>query len=258
MGVSLHYKGKIKSNDMIPSMVAEVQDICDTNGWSYQIFEDGMFRRLGKNEDLIDAYMADEEEESLKKPDLGLRGISFRPHEESESVSLLFDENGILKSVLMQLFPEVQGHLKQPWAFTKTQFAGAEAHIKIVNLLVYLKKKYFKSFTLKDDGGYFPDMDENALRERIGFIDNAMMTINDIFENADFKGNPDDVMGQIHDAISQSFKDINVKIMRLDMDDFSKMKNEEKNEENENDKISEKKPKKRRKKDDNDEKENEI
>ncbi len=245
MGVSLHYKGKIKSIDMIPAMVAEVEDICKINNWSFEVFEKEAFRPLAEKEHILDAFLSDEVDDELKKPDIGLRGITFRPHEEAENISLLFDKEGILKSVLIMLFPEIQGHLKMPWSFTKTQFAGVEAHIKTVKLLVYLKGKYFKNFSIRDDGGYYPDEDVETLEKRMGFIDNAIETLNDIFENANFEGNPDEVMGRIQDAISQSFKEISIKIIRLDPNQMPEIFDE-------NGKIEGKKPKKRRKKKDDD------
>jgi hypothetical protein len=245
MGVSLHYKGKIKSIDMIPAMVAEVEDICKTNNWSFEVFEEESFRPLAKREDILEAFLGDAAADELKKPDLGLRGITFRPHEESENISLLFDKEGILKSVLIMLFPEIQGHLKMPWSFTKTQFAGVEAHIKTVKLLVYLKNKYFKNFSIRDDGGYYPDGDLETLQKRMGFIDNAIETLNDIFENTNFEGNPDEVMGQIQDAISQSFKDISIKIIRLDPNQIPDILDED-------EKPSDEKPKRKRRKKDND------
>jgi hypothetical protein len=246
MGVSLHYKGKIKSTEMIPEMVAEVEDICKTNNWSYEVFEKESFRPLAKREEILDAFLSEDADDELKKPDLGLRGITFRPHEESENISLLFDKEGILKSVLVMLFPEIQGHLKMPWSFTKTQFAGVEAHIKTVKLLVYLKNKYFKNFSIRDDGGYYPDGDSETLQKRMGFIDNAIETLNDIFENANFEGNPDEVMGKIQDAISQSFKDISIKIIRLDPNQIPDILNEDGT-------ISDEKPKKKKKKKGDDE-----
>jgi hypothetical protein len=222
MGVSLHYRGKIKDLNLVDSLVEEVADICDSNRWEYQVYNDEAFRPLRRNEDVVSAFLDfdDEDETNTKKPDLGLRGITFRTHEESESVSLLFDKNGVLTSFLVALFPAIQGHLKMPWSFTKTQFAGYEAHIKVVNLLVYLKKKYFKRLDIRDDGGYYPDNDEEALRNRMGFIDNAIDTLNDLFENGKFEGNPDEVMDQIQDAISATFGDISIKVMRFDPDNI--------------------------------------
>jgi hypothetical protein len=35
---------------------------------------------------------------------------------------------------------------------TKTQFAGMEAHIAIIDFLKHLSKKYLKEFTLTDEG----------------------------------------------------------------------------------------------------------
>lgn len=39
--------------------------------------------------------------------------------------------------------------------FVKTQFAGYEIHITIILLLKYLEKKYFKNFTVLDEGEFW-------------------------------------------------------------------------------------------------------
>lgn len=250
MGISLHYRGKIKSTKLIAELTNEVEDICKTNNWSYKIFDDETHRPLEKNEELIDAYLSEDEENDLRQPDLGLRGITFRPHERSESVALLFDENGIIRSILSVLFPYIQEDEKYPWSFVKTQFAGAQAHVKVVNLLVYLQKKYFKAFKLIDDGGYYPDMDLDALETRMGIIDRAMDTIHDIFDNAT---NPEEVIGQIEDALAASFKNENIKIIRFDPESFADFLKEKQDENDEDKESKEKKPRKRRKKDDDEE-----
>jgi hypothetical protein len=247
MGVSLHYRGKIKSTKLITELTNEVEDICKTNNWSYTIFDDETHRPLGRNEDLVDAYLNDEDDDELRKPDLGLRGITFRPHEKSESVALLFDENGIIRSVLSVLFPYIQEDEKYPWSFIKTQFAGADAHVKVVNLLVYLQKKYFKAFKLKDDGGYYPEMDLDTLQKRMGIIDRAMDTIHDIFDNVT---DPDEVIGLIEDALAASFKNENIRIIRFDPESFADFLKDQEDKNDNDEKKKEKKPRKRRKKDD--------
>ena len=45
---------------------------------------------------------------------------------------------------------------------TKTQFAGADAHIAVIKLLRYLKEKYFSVFELNDEGMYWETMDEKV------------------------------------------------------------------------------------------------
>ena len=57
---------------------------------------------------------------------------------------------------------------------TKTQFAGAEAHIAIIKLLKHLSKKYLKDFTLKDEGNYWETGDEKILLDQFKKYNAAM------------------------------------------------------------------------------------
>ncbi len=46
---------------------------------------------------------------------------------------------------------------------TKTQFAGREVHKKIIDLLKYLKEKYFSELNVYDEGQYWETGDEAVL-----------------------------------------------------------------------------------------------
>jgi hypothetical protein len=46
---------------------------------------------------------------------------------------------------------------------TKTQFAGREAHQKIIDLLKYLQEKYFSELDMHDEGQYRESGDEALL-----------------------------------------------------------------------------------------------
>ena len=51
-------------------------------------------------------------------------------------------------------------------SFTKTQYAGPDAHMAIIKLLRYLENKYFSAFELQDEGMYWETMDEKILRNQ--------------------------------------------------------------------------------------------
>ena len=44
---------------------------------------------------------------------------------------------------------------------------------------------------IKDEGGYFPKRDEKILSTRMDFIDSAIATMKDVFENGEFPGDGD-------------------------------------------------------------------
>jgi hypothetical protein len=221
MGVTIHYRGKLKSPEMVKDLMHEVEDICAANNWKYNLFTDekphGDHDFSASDDDFDDEGDHNLMPNTHKKHDLGLRGITFQPHEECETLTLLFDKEGILQSIFSMIFGNPDSRIKYPPIFVKTQFGGIENHIKIINLLTYLKKKYFKVLHILDEGGYYPKKDIEALSGRMEFIGNAIDTIRDVFENAEFDGSPDEVMNQMREALSRSLKGAQVRIIKFQM-----------------------------------------
>jgi hypothetical protein len=86
---------------------------------------------------------------------------------------------------------------------------------------------------LKDEGGYYPKKNIDDLNQRLGFINNAIATIHDVFEHGDFSDNPEEMIEQMRDAISRSLKDVKVEVVKFDMNDLPKSLRRELNEEEE-------------------------
>ncbi len=229
MGVTIHYRGKLKSPDLIKNLTHEVEDICIANNWKHNLLTDekphGNYVFDDDDDDDFeddDANVSIENNRNLmpqtrKRPDIGLRGITFQPHEECETLTLLFDTEGVLQSLFSMIFGSHDSRVKYPHIFVKTQFSGIETHIKVINLLVYLKKKYFKVLHITDEGGYYPKKNIEALSGRMEFIGNAIETIRDVFENAEFDGSPEEVMDQMRDALSRSLKGAHIRIIKFQM-----------------------------------------
>ncbi len=227
MGITIAFRGKLKSPNSIPLLIDDVEDICKTNGWRYKTFtaekaeEEPLLDTIPRPfsmDDYDDDYEEGWEKNEVDDYDFVLKCITFQPHEESEMIELLFDTEGVLRSIFSMIVGDTLE--KNRWIFVKTQFAGVDTHIKIVNLLVYLRKQYFKKLEIKDEGGYYPKKDEKTLATRMDFIDNAIATMKDVFENGEFTGSPDEILERIQTALSESFKGIDVQIVKIDTDDF--------------------------------------
>jgi hypothetical protein len=121
MGLTIHYKGALKEAAQIEPLAAEVMDIAEVMNWSFYRISHPSFD-----------------------------GIMLIP-EGCEPVQLTFDADGKLVSGIALM------HGLQPgeYIFTKTQYAGMEVHKAIVRLLRYLEGRYFESFEMVDDGGYW-------------------------------------------------------------------------------------------------------
>lgn len=78
-------------------------------------------------------------------------GITILPHANSEPLDLIFDENGTAES------------------WVKTQFAGADTHIQIVDFLNQIAP-YFSSLTIEDEGEFWETRNPEILQEHFDRI----------------------------------------------------------------------------------------
>ena len=180
MGLSIHYSGYIQKRELLNALIEEVQDICETLEWHTHIFDD------------------DE-----------IKGISFAP-EGSESVFLTFNHEGRTLSPLNILNKEIYDDIRIPketifTTSTKTQYAGAEAHIAIIKLLKHLSKKYLKDFTLNDEGNYWETGDEKILRQQFSRYEAGM----DLFCEAlkDLPTNPGETAESLVDRLERLLRE---------------------------------------------------
>ena len=149
MGLSIHYSGNILSREMIDPLIEEVSDISKIMGWEFHVFND---------EDI--------------------KGVSFAP-KKSEPVFLTFNPDGKILSAFNIICKDIYDDvtLKKEWIFTastKTQFAGIEAHIAIIDFLKHLSKKYMKDFTLFDEGNYWETGDKQILSKQFSKYEAAL------------------------------------------------------------------------------------
>jgi hypothetical protein len=156
MGVTIHYSFKLKEPASLKLLVEEVKDICQSMDWKYDII----------NQSLIDATNSFETNK-LRFGEDDIAGILFSPHPKSEPVWLIFLPNGKSTTIAnIQFFDYTSDNEMLYWAFTKTQFAGAETHKAIVKLLKYLSATYFVKTEVEDETGYWETGNEELLKEK--------------------------------------------------------------------------------------------
>ncbi|MFT6337412.1 MAG: hypothetical protein ACI86M_001369 [Saprospiraceae bacterium] len=203
MGVTLHYKGTLKSVTLVDEITNELIDISEARDWDYKIIKS--------------------KKDSTVSSGLKLNGIMTGP-KGCEPISMTFLTDGRLVSPMLSVFPEddIKRFLEDDdyYAFTKTQFGGTETHIEIVKLLKYLSTKYFDTWDCKDDSEYYQTGDKEKLEETMGFIDNAMTALDDAFnEHGDSlnKDNPQEMIDFISSVLG--VEDIEVKIVNATIDE---------------------------------------
>ncbi len=166
MAITIHYGGSIKSIELIDELVDEMVEVCNANNWSYQIVDTKTHKNIDPNDPLPH-----------------LKGISFGL-DETESVWLTFDSTGKLLSPMVAVFLQhdtnTTEHLDYH-AFTKTQSAGPEYHVKIVNILKYISGKYFSAWNVNDESQYYETGNHDYLIEAMTLIDKSMAALNEAF-----------------------------------------------------------------------------
>jgi hypothetical protein len=167
MGVSIHYSGQLKDATLLPLLVEEVEDIAKILDWTYTIF----LREYPNNN--FESVTSDND-----------YGIMVSPHG-CEPVVFVFDSKGhIYAPWLKQFFTE-------PFPIynisTKTQFAGVETHIKVIELMRYFNKKYFKNFAMTDEGEYWETGDRTIVEEKISFLGDKINQLTNSLKNTKMK-----------------------------------------------------------------------
>jgi hypothetical protein len=188
MGLSFHYKGSFNTKASLSELIDEVTDVAVTNNWTYHIFEKEFSpKELGK-----------------KKFNDKMYGIVFSPPK-CEPVFISFLSNGIIAgTTYLQFYDTLKKY--GPSVSVKTQYAGPEAHMLVINLLKYLAPKYFVNFELYDEGEYWETGSEEKLRacfQRLSFLLDSFATA---LENTTRKKGE-----SVEDAIKRVASDLHLK-----------------------------------------------
>ncbi len=194
MGISIHYKGKLTSKNVLPQLIEEVKDVAIAQNWKHHVFEE-KFPEEGYGEETFNS---------------DLHGISFSP-EECEPVCLTFLSNGTMASVISW---HIRFNLKDEmemaeFVSVKTQYAGPAIHKTVVLFLEHLSKKYFKEFELSDEAEYWETKDEKLLKKNFEFLTGMINSFETGLEMIPMKENEtfEEYVLRIADGVNRKKKD---------------------------------------------------
>lgn len=145
-GVTVHYEGTASSPDAVVKILAAVTAFAKKRNWKV---EDAS-ATAGRLQRVID--------EKDKDYEGRITGVVVRISDSCEPLHFQFGDD---------LF--MQDHVK-------TQFAGAEVHIQIVELLESLRP-HFKRIDVNDEGEYWNTHDKAVLERHIGKINSVIEDI---------------------------------------------------------------------------------
>lgn len=185
MGITIYYKGNLNNADKRKETVDTIKYIGETAEWEVNIIDE------------------------RKK---NLYGAVLQVHEECDPLPFLFDSTGRLRSLFW-----LAGYASDDdlWTFTKTQFAGFEAHIIIIKFLDFIKKNFISDLEVKDDTDYWTHRNSLILQKNFRQTDFLISSFGKMLssEKFDFSAeNTEILVKKIENAFEELFNRIKKKI----------------------------------------------
>ena len=205
MGVTIHYRGQLADVEKIKILGDELTQVAKKMDWAYNRLDEDWSKPT-------DIRLEHDERGARIVGHLGLKGISFKPHPECESMSFFFNSDGKLCDPMGMVLVS-QGNLKQEdaWINVKTQFAGPEIHLWIVGLLKYLQEHYIPDLEVSDEGGYWETGNFETLKEKMNYLNEKMDTVcsalSRVTGNHLERLSPDEIASMIEALLQHKFSD---------------------------------------------------
>ncbi|MER9455368.1 hypothetical protein [Mesorhizobium sp. M0478] len=140
VGVTIHFEGQLRGEEQYVALLQEVEALA--------IARERRFRPIDEAEMVLNRVI-DERSVDYIGPVLG---IECQPHPKSDRLRFEFD-----RDLFMQ-------------QYCKTQFAGSEAHIEIIELLRKVAP-FFDKFDVFDEGEYWELGDRTILQVNLDTVD---------------------------------------------------------------------------------------
>lgn len=170
MGLSFHYKGKLKKPQSLKKLIEEVTDICNANKWKFSIFDEAFPN---------DTFTAEPNRDHIY-------GICFTPPN-CETVDLTFLSNGKICAFynleLNKNLENLEDDIYLYYLSVKTQYCGPEIHKILISIFDYLNKNYFEDFEFTDEGQFWETRDEKLLEEIFDRYSNLISNLGSALEH---------------------------------------------------------------------------
>jgi hypothetical protein len=133
MGVTIHFEGQLKSENDFNELISEAEKFAKKNEMEYSPFSEPS-KKLGR--------VRNEEDWDYEGP---TKGIKIQPDPNSDPLWLEFDKDNYIQE------------------YCKTQFAGIDIHLKIIELLKLIEP-HFKELIVVDEAEFWDSNDKELLQ----------------------------------------------------------------------------------------------
>lgn len=199
MGLSIHFTGQLRDIKLLPDFVTEVEDIARSLDW-----------KNIRIERVMPVPETSEIPEERQEDGILIRGIHITPPE-CETLCFTFAPSGKLMTLMGLLSAETYPDFDFVyWTHTKTQYAGIEVHIAVIELIRYLDKKYFQSFELLDEGNYWETKDVSELQAQFTQYTQLIAVVKNALEKATIPSHleENEMLRQLTDIIRKGLEDL--------------------------------------------------
>jgi hypothetical protein len=143
MGVTIHFEGSLHSATALHESLEVARHFAKANGWQVEVIDSptATLRRV-----------RDEEDWDYVGP---VKGLALFPGPDCDPVRLEFDRELYVQE------------------FTKTQFAGLDTHVKVVELLRALEP-FFAELKVEDEGEFWETRDREGLKGHVEACNRAL------------------------------------------------------------------------------------
>ena len=134
--MTIHFEGQLFNDGAFSALIDAASAFAKENGWRTELLE-------SPNATLL--RVRDEADWDYVGP---VKGIQVFPHDDCDPIRLEFDRDLYIQE------------------YTKTQFAGATIHLRVLDLLALIQP-FFSTFSVDDEGEYWETRDLTVLVEHM-------------------------------------------------------------------------------------------
>jgi len=201
MGITIFARGKIDHIENIPLLIEDVMQFAGESKWTHHVIDED----FDVSADAVLAHRNSDESGCIIEGALGVKGIILNAGQGVEMLAILFDRSGTLTDMMQQVFWIHNKGRGEHFTACKTQFGKIDAHIRIVELLDLIKKKYISDLIVDDEGAYWESRDRRILVEKRVALGHAIRHTERVSSGIELSGDhsrdPEAIASRIEDAL---------------------------------------------------------
>jgi len=187
MSITIFASGKIDRTDDIPRLIDDLKQVAGEHNWGYHVVDDNFDTQPNAALTRSDAG----DHAAVIEGTLGLKGIVLNVGPGAEPLAILFDRSGVLTDMLQQVSWIHSNRQGERFTMCKTQFAGVDSHIRVIEVLDGLKKSYIPGLIVNDEGDYWESRDRRILAEKRIFLGQWLRHTEKVISGIDISGGDD-------------------------------------------------------------------